>query len=99
METEEGKGRIQPGLSEIGDLCGWKGFVTNKPLQTVTEKGAPLSVPAEPEPNPNAVLKAPPQPRAQSRRQVPFVSRPYSSGRGARAESLCGRTVPAMGAG
>lgn len=87
------KGRQGPGSPRLGILG------REVPaLWRDAEEGAPPSGGAAPEPC-RSGLKAPPQPHAQTGAGFLFVPRLLRSGCGARAESLRGRTMPAMGAG
>ena len=103
---KEGRSRQRAGREGRGDRArapqGWgsrnREVFADLRLWRDAEEGAPPSGAAAPEPG-RSGPKAPPQPRAHTGAGFPFVARPYSSGRGARAESLRGRTVPAMGAG
>lgn len=90
------KGRQSPGSARLGKSN--REVFADPRLWRDAEEGAPPSGAAAPEPA-RSGRKAPPQPRAHTGAGFPFVARPYSSGRGALAESLRGRTVPAMGAG
>lgn len=61
METEEGKGWTQPGLREIGDLCG-KGRLRINHCRQLLRRGHPLASLRSHSPSPLQSLKPRPSP-------------------------------------